>query len=120
MSQMLDGNYKAFTAGGALGIFTLVKLTSGVLSLAALGEEFIGVLMQEAFAAGDVCNVRLRSGSGTCKMKASGAFSQGAVVYGRASGLIDDISTTSAIRAGIALEAATAANDIVEVLTGSP
>jgi len=62
--------------------------------------------------------VRLRSAQGTIKCKASGAFSSGAILYGRANGLVDDIATSSAVRVGVALEAATAANDIIEVLPG--
>jgi predicted RecA/RadA family phage recombinase len=60
--------------------------------------------------------VDLLSKAGTILCKAAGAFSAGAVVYGRASGLVDDISTSSAIKIGTALEAATAANDLVEVM----
>lgn len=116
MSQFNDSGYKAFEAGGALGVGILVKFSSGKLAAAGLGEEWIGVTTQQAFASGDIVTVALRSKQGTYKMAASGAFSQGAIVYGRASGKVDDISTTSAIRAGMAMEAATAANDLVEVM----
>jgi len=118
MSQFTEGPLKAFTAGAAIEAFALVKLSSGKLALAALGEEYLGQLWQQAFADGDICNVRLRSAMGTSKCVASGAFSAGAIVYGRALGRVDDISTTSAIRVGMALEAATAAGDIIEVLPG--
>jgi len=116
MSQSVETPTKALPAGGALGQYILVKFTSDVLSVAALGEEPIGVMQQAAFAAGEVCNVRLLSAQGTMKCFASAAVAQGAVVYGRAAGKVDDDSGTSAIRIGIALEAATAAGDIIEVL----
>lgn len=116
MSQINEGPTKTFTAGAAIGKHILVKLSSGKLAVAGLGEEFLGTLEDASFADGDLRAVRLRSAQGTLKAVASGAFSAGAVVYGRAAGKVDDISTTSAIRLGIALEAATAANDIVEVL----
>lgn len=116
MSQYVDSSVKSFVAGAAIGRGVLVKLTSDVLSVAALAEEPVGVLEEASFASGDVRPVRLLSAKGTIICKASNAFSQGAVVYGRASGLVDDISTSSACRIGIALEAATAANDLIEVL----
>jgi hypothetical protein len=103
-------------AGAAIDQFILVKLASDLLSVAALGEEPIGVIEEASFVSGDIRSVRLLSAKGTIKCIASGAFSQGAVLYGRASGKVDDISTTSAIRIGIALEAATATGDVVEVL----
>jgi hypothetical protein len=116
MSQQTEGRTKTFTAGAAIGQWILVKLSSGKLAVAGLGEEFLGVIEEAAFADGDLRSVVLRSSEGTIKCVASGAFSAGAVVYGRAAGKVDDISTTSALRVGIALEAATAANDVIEVL----
>jgi len=116
MSQFVDGSSKSFVAGAAIGQHILVKVTSGVLSVAALGEEPIGTLEEASFASGDIRSVRLRSCKGTIRCVASGTFDQGKTVYGRADGKIDDISTTSAVRIGIALEAATAANDVIEVL----
>lgn len=114
---IVDGNVGSFTAAAAIGKGVLVKLSAaGTVDIAALGENPIGVAEEPAFAAGDRIAVRYRSAAGTIKCKASGAFAVGAVVYGRAAGLIDDISTTSAIKIGTALEAATAANDLVEVL----
>lgn len=116
MSQYVETPTKAFTAGAALGKHTLVKLSSSKLAAAGLAEEPIGVLEDESFADGDVRAVRLLSATGTIKCKAANAITEGAVVYGRASGLVDDASGSSAIRIGIALEAATATNDIIEVL----
>ena len=116
MSQATEGRTKTFTAGAAIGQWILVKLSSGKLAVAALGDEWIGVIEEAAFADLDRRSVVMRSAEGTIKCVASGAFSAGAVVYGRAAGKVDDISTTSAVRVGIALEAATALNDIVEVL----
>lgn len=116
MSQFVEAPTRTFTAGAAIGKYILVKLSSDKLAVAGLAEEWIGVLENESFADLDKRAVRLRSAQGTMKCVASGAFSSAAVVYGRAAGKVDDISTSSAIRVGIALEAATAAGDIVEVL----
>jgi len=116
MSQFIDGNYRTFAAGAAIEQHALVKLSSGKLAAAGLGEAFIGTLDQQSFADLDVVRVRLRTAAGTHKVVASGAFAAGALVYGRAAGRVDDISTTSAVLVGTALEAATTAGDIVEVV----
>lgn len=118
MSQYVVTPTKSFTIGAAIGKHILVKLSSGKAEIAALGEESIGTLEDESFADGDIRAVRLLSAEGTIKCVASGSFSNGAVVYGRASGKVDDISLTSAIRVGIAMEDAGATNDIVEVMPG--
>ena len=118
MSQIVETPTKGFTAGGAIGKHILVKLSSGKLAVAALAEEFIGTLEDEAFADLNVRSVRLKSAQGTIKCVALTAFSVGAVVYGRAGGKVDDVSTSSAVRVGVALEAATAVNDIIEVMPG--
>ncbi len=115
MSQFVDGNVKAFTAGAAIGIHILVKIASGKLAVAGLDEEFIGSMTQASFADGDVVGVRLKSAAGTHLCVAAGAFSQGARIYARAAGQVDDVSTT-AKGLGIALEAATASGDVVEVV----
>jgi predicted RecA/RadA family phage recombinase len=116
MAKFQEGPVASFTAGGAIGQHILVKYSTGKLAAAGLGDEFIGSIEAEAFADLDVRPVRLRSAQGTIKCVASGAFSQGAIVYGRAAGKVDDISTSSAVRVGMAMEAATAASDIVEVM----
>lgn len=116
MSQYVDGNTKSFTCGAAIGAHVLVYLSSSLLQVAGLAQQAIGVLEEESFASGDVRSVRLLSASGTIKMKAANAVAESAVVYGRASGLVDDVSTSSAIQVGVALEAATATNDIIEVM----
>jgi hypothetical protein len=116
MSQFVEGSVKSFTAGAAIAQHILVYLSSGVLQVAALGTQPIGTITEAAFASGDVRGVRLLSAKGTIPCVASGTFSQGAIVYGRALGKVDDISTTAAVRIGMALEAATTAGDIIEVM----
>ena len=118
MAQMTCGRTKTFIGGGAIGQWLLVKIVtgnSGKLAVAGFGEEWVGIIEEAAFADRDQRSVILRNAAGSVKCVAGGAFSAGAVVYGRAGGKVDDIATSSAIRVGIALEAATALNDIVEV-----
>jgi hypothetical protein len=122
MAQFVDSNTKTFIAGGALDQHLRVKLSSGKLTAAGVADDWIGTTCQEAFADGDVVDVRLRSASGTSKYIAAGAITTGARVYAAASGKVDDAITTEFI--GIALPlnsetsttAAGANNDICEVL----
>jgi len=116
MSQYVETPTKAFTAGAAIGKHILVKLDTAKLAVAGLAEQAVGVIEDEAFADGDLRAVRLLSAQGTIKCVAAAAVAEAAVVYGRALGKVDDVSTSSAIRVGVALEAATAAGDIIEVL----
>ena len=114
MATMVEGNTRTFVASAAIDQFLRVKLSSGQLAAAGADDIDIGTLEEEAFASGDVRAVRLASATGTRKMVASEAISLGAKVYGAASGKIADTGSGRTI--GIALEAATADGDIIEVL----
>lgn len=114
MSQFVDGCVKTFTTGAALAQFRRVYLASGVLQYADAYTPEIGTTETETFAASVAVGVRLRNADGTRKMVASAAITSGAYVYGAANGKIDDVGF---VPVGIALEAATADGDIIEVLT---
>lgn len=113
MSQFVETHTRKFTAGGAVGKYLRVK-TPGALAVAGATDLDLGTLETQAFSSGDVVSVRLRSAMGTVKMMAAGAITKGNVVFGAAAGKIDDTSNSNLI--GVALEAATANNDIIEVL----
>lgn len=113
MSQEVRECTKTFSAGAALVQNRLVVLSSGVLQYADAYTTAIGTLEDTTFASGDVVAVRLLPGEGTFKMMASAAITSGAYVYQTASGKIDDVGF---IPVGIALEAASADGDIIEVL----
>lgn len=108
---------KAFTAGEALANRRRVKVESGTATTppevvyADAGEEYIGVT-DGAFADGDICDIRLRSAIGSFEFTAAGAVVLGAAIYGAADGKVDD-AVSGAIQ-GICVEAASAANDIIE------
>jgi len=114
MSQFVETPTKAFTAGAAIAQHLRVKLSGGKLAAADAEDIELGTLEAAAFADGDVRAVRLRTAQGTVKMVASEAISQGAVVYGADSGKVSDAANGNPI--GIALEAATADSDVIEVL----
>lgn len=112
MSQYVETACRAFTAGGAIGQYLRVK-TPGALALAGASDVAIGTAEESAFASGDVIAVRLANAQGTRKMVAAGAISAGSVVYAAADGQVDDTGT---VIQGRALEAATNAGDIIEVM----
>lgn len=106
-------------AGEALGANVRVKVESGTATdpvevvAAGAGEQHIGTT-EYAAADGEFVAVRPRNMDGTHMVTAAGAFSRGATLYGAASGKVDDASSGSAI--GVAMEAATADGDIVEMI----
>jgi len=117
MSQLNDTGYKGFVASAAISQYARVKVdAAGTVSTAGLTDKDIGTALNAAFAAGDLVQVKMRTAPGTHKMIAAGAVTLGAEVITQASGKIDDAATSTGYRLGIALEAATANNDIIEVM----
>lgn len=118
MSQFVNTPTRTFTAGAAIAQYLRVKLSSGKLAVAVAGVTDepveLGVIRDASFADLDVRAVLLRSSGGTTPMVADGAISQGVAVYGAAGGKVSSTASGNAI--GIALEAAGADNDIIEVL----
>lgn len=116
MTSHVETNTRGFPTGGtAIARHLRVKLSAGVLAVAGIADEDIGTIEYDVFTSSTEASVRLKSATGTRKMVAAGAFSAGAVLYAAASGKVDDVVTAQ--RVGIALGAATAAGDIIEVLT---
>ena len=68
MSQFVETNLKAFTAGAAIDQYLRVKLASGVLQVATAADQALGTVEVESFASGDVVPVRLRTAVGSRKM----------------------------------------------------
>jgi hypothetical protein len=78
----------------------------------------IGVISDEAASAGDEVTVELLGSSGnTVRMVASAAITAGVLVYTAASGKVSALTSTSGTYycVGVALTAASAANDVIEV-----
>ena len=118
---MLNEGLRTFTAGVALAEGERVVITSGTLtsppevSLAPVGAtaEHVGYVEVPALA-GELVTIRPRSMAGTKQAVASAAFAAGALLYGSASGRVS--TTVSGNPLGVAIEAATAAGDIVEII----
>ncbi len=118
------GPTMTFQAYEALALHRRVKLHAGSGSLveyADAGEQAIGTTLAPVtateFAAGNLAvPIRLTTAPGTVKVVAELAdgFAAGAILYAAADGEVDDAAVGSAI--GIAIEASTAAHDIIEML----
>lgn len=117
MSQYVDSRTRTFTAGVAIAQYLRVKLSGGKLALsgAADHDNDLGVIREPAFADGDIRAVIVRTKEGTLPMVAAGAVTVGDLVYTAANGRVSTTST-GATKIGIALSAAGAAGDIIEVL----
>jgi len=108
--------FKTFTATGtAIAKNVRVKVdASGEISAAGVAEVWIGTTTEDIAADGRG-TVRLREQSGTHMMTASAAITNGAELWGTASGKVDDADPGSGAKIGfVALEAATADGDIIE------
>lgn len=114
-----NAGLKAFTCGADVEAHRLVKLSSGnvIHNTATATDDPIGVT-QRAEDSGDDVTVRLINDGGTFEITAAGAISQGAEVYAAAAGKVQALPTAAGTyrRIGLALEAATADGDIIEIL----
>jgi hypothetical protein len=114
-----NSGLRTYTANGALGANVRVKLTSASatvpvqVEIAGSGEQHIGIT-EYAVASGDPVSVRLRTYPGTHEVIGADTFAVGAVLYGAAAGKVTDSAAGSAI--GLAMEACTNANDVVEMV----
>jgi hypothetical protein len=112
----IDARSRTFTAGEALEPHRRVLLNSSNLVMYAdANERCVGVTDGRAAASGDPIAVMLVSKEGTVEVEANEAIEIADVVYGGADGKVSDTSTT-AIQFGIAMSAATATGQIIEVL----
>ena len=112
MSQFIEACVIPETASGALGQYLRVK-TPGNVALAGALEQSLGTMNAPCTAAGP-CAIRVKTAIGTQKMIANTAISAGALVYGAASGKVSAVANGNV--EGVALEAAAADGDIINVL----
>ena len=116
MSQYVETPTKTFECGAAIAQHLRVVLSAGKLAAAGITARELGTLESASFASGDLRAVRLRTAAGTVKMVANGIVALGAKVYTAASGQISATQGSGSYPVGDALEAATANNDVIEVL----
>lgn len=121
MATQTDNSHINFTCDEALAVDTLVKLDSdGRVTTAGLAATPIGVATNPTAAAGDRVSVHGLNSQGLVRMKTGGPVAAGAAVYCRANGLIDDDSSSSAVKVGVAVEAASGAGSVIGVFPRNP
>lgn len=96
--------------------FTAVKLNtvSQLVAATAATDQVVGIL-QNAPVLNDTGDVVLRNAQGTCKAKAGAAFAVGTKLMIDGTGRVITAATTGNEIVGIAFEAATAANQVIEM-----
>lgn len=114
MAHSVNNSIRTYKAGEDLPVNVLVKLSAGnTVVKNTAGAAAIGITLEKVSSGGYVA-LRLLSSPGSAIITASAAIALNALVYGTASGKIDDTGTGEPI--GYAAEAATADGDQIEVL----
>lgn len=115
-AQPIAGNTRTFISGATIPAFSRVNLSGGELAAAGLtDDDEVGYTTADSVD-GDAVAVVLRGASGTQTAIAAGAIAVGAVVYTAADGEINDVAASTSYPRGIALEAAAADQDVIEIL----
>lgn len=117
MSQYNATGHKAFECDEAIAQYARVKLDSdGKITTCGLTDKGIGTATRETFAAGEFVDVRLDTAPGTSKMIVSEAVAAGATLYSEAAGKVQDTAQATSFQVGVAMEAAAADGDVIEVM----
>jgi len=113
MDKCHPNGIMTFTAGGAIAKGEFVKFSSAkVVKTTAANDQAIGVALDATSADGDLIPVAiLGCHPGTVQIKAGGAITKGAQIA--ANGTATAAATD--VICGVALEAATASGDIIEI-----
>lgn len=104
---------KTFLAGAALVRYLRVKITAGLLQVAESADVELGVLANRTLASGEPVAVHLRTAEGSTPMVAAQAITAFAPVFAASGG---KVAASGTILLGIAMTAAMADNDEIEVL----
>lgn len=107
---------KTFIAGEALAAFRRVKITSGVNAVYADQADSDGYhgFTEHQEASGDNVAIALKTNGQTFKVTAADSFAIGALLYAADDGKVSD--TASGRPIGVALEAASGNNSVIEMM----
>jgi hypothetical protein len=115
MAVYNEGPTKTLKAAGTIGRYERVKIDANgdwAQAGAGAGGKGIGIALDNV-TVGQFLSAYLLNRGGTVKMKAAVAIAKGALVYGGAAGKVN-VTNTNCLE-GMAVEASTADNDIIEV-----
>lgn len=108
-----DGPYLTLKAAANLAAGARVKIDSnGDVALAGLTDAAIGYVTERGATSGEYCTVKAAVFPAMAWGKAHSAIAVGALLYGQASGRIDDADGGSAKVVGYAASAAAAQDDV--------
>jgi hypothetical protein len=115
MSQKRSTGIVSFVSGGTFPQYARVKYSSGgTISVCGLTELGIGIAEQASLVSGQDVPVKLWQSEGSFFMIAVEALAANATLYTEAAGKVQDTAESTSVPFAIALEAATADNDIIE------
>ncbi|MEM1224605.1 MAG: capsid cement protein [Planctomycetota bacterium] len=112
MSQFNDTGCGTVTLTATIALYERVNL-DGTRSTAT--QQDVGCALQ-AGVAGDPIGVSFPNKQGTQKAIAAGAIAAGAKVYTANAGKVNDTQVSGSFLRGIAMEAASADGDIIEIM----
>ncbi len=112
MSQFNDTGYATVTLTEAVAQYLRTDASG---TLCGITERGIGYNTRSPGAIGDVVPVALHSKAGPVKVIAAAAIAKDAIVYSAASGKVS-VSASTAYPLGIAMEAAGADGDVIEIM----
>jgi hypothetical protein len=112
MATYNDTGYGTVTLAADTGEFIRVTAAGAIASAT---QQDIGLTTRRGDSATSV-SVAFANKTGTSKATAAGAISLGAKVYTAASGKVSATQATGSFLRGIAMSAASSANDVIEIL----
>lgn len=115
MSQRNDTGFITRTADEAISLNQTVRITATGAAICDLANDCHGTCVSPA-ASGGLVTIKLMNANGTHKVIAKEAFAEAAVLYTEADGKVQDTAEATGAPCFLALEAATAENDVVEAV----
>lgn len=112
MSQFNDTPCLTVTLSATVAKYQRVTAAGAV---AGATDQDVGIATRSGVS-GDEITVSAVNKQGTHKAIAAGAIAVGAKVYGATDGEVNDVQATGSFLRGVAMEAASADQDVIEIL----
>jgi len=113
----VEGSFKTYKVGAsAIAANSAVKKVNGLIVIATAATDNILGVLQKAVAIGMPADVRLRSAAGTLQIRSGAAIAVDAPITSDANGAGITATVAGQQIIGYALEASTAAGQVIELL----